>query len=255
LLRVKRCYAYRQQHSLRVFTFLLVDTVTFVQTLKALIVIVVPFFGARGRKMQADFGNAEVLSKMRYVTSTIIFQLHAVGGLAMMTQKSMRLRGHLRRVLEMLGVLKELNAQCVADTGSAMLSGSDIKFDSVTVETPTGNELVSDLTFTVVRNQNLIITGPNGSGKSSIFRCLGGLWRLKRGTITKPNGSGAAGLCGDVFYLPQKPYNVIGDLRDQLMHVFSLPPTPPPPIDKTVTDQLIYVGIAVSLEAVLAVEV
>ena len=54
--------------------------------------------------MQAQFGNAEILSKMRYVTSTIIYQLHAVGGLALITQKTMRLRGHFRRVMEMLGV-------------------------------------------------------------------------------------------------------------------------------------------------------
>ena len=38
-----------------------------------------------------------------------------------------------------------------------------------------------------------------------------------QGTITKPN-SGNRGLCGEVFYLPQKPYSVIGTLREQITY-------------------------------------
>ena len=45
---------------------------------------------------------------------------------------------------------------------------------------------------------------------------LGGLWHTKRGTITKPSSDN--GLFEDVFYLPQKPYNVLGTLRDQLTY-------------------------------------
>jgi ABC-type uncharacterized transport system fused permease/ATPase subunit len=54
--------------------------------------------------------------------------------------------------------------------------------------------------------------GHNGSGKSSIFRCLGGLWKIPDGgTITKPP-------LDDLFYIPQKPYNVFGTLADQLTY-------------------------------------
>jgi hypothetical protein len=62
------------------------------------------------------------------------------------------------------------------------------------------------------------LTGCNGSGKSSLFRCLGALWEVPEGgTITKPGGN-ASGLNAGVFYLPQKPYNVIGTLADQLAY-------------------------------------
>ena len=57
----------------------------------------------------------------------------------------------------------------------------------------------------------------DGAGKSSIFRCLGGLWTIPHGTITKP-GSAESGLDQEVFYLPQKPYNVLGTLYDQLTY-------------------------------------
>ena len=87
------------------------------------------------------------------------------------------------------------------------------------------------MTFRVDPGTNLLLTGPNGAliqsfitpitrhtnagaGKSSLFRALGGLWHVDRGTITKPSSD--SGLFEDVFYLPQKPYNVLGSLRDQV---------------------------------------
>lgn len=48
-------------------------------------------------------------------------------------------------------------------------------------------------------------------------RCLGGLWATLGGTITKP-GCADSGLHQDVFYIPQKPYNVVGTLHDQLTY-------------------------------------
>ena len=58
-----------------------------------------------------------------------------------------------------------------------------------------------------------------GAGKSSVFRCLGGLWTIPEGQISKPGSKdGKSGLSGSVFYLPQKPYNVLGTLFDQLTY-------------------------------------
>ena len=56
----------------------------------------------------------------------------------------------------------------------------------------------------------LTLMGAAGSLRSSIFRCLGGLWAIPTGTITKPGGSRADSMNAEIFYLPQKPYNVHG---------------------------------------------
>jgi ABC-type uncharacterized transport system fused permease/ATPase subunit len=51
-----------------------------------------------------------------------------------------------------------------------------------------------------------------------LFRCLGALWPVPPGgVITKPGGN-QAGLNESVFYLPQRPYSVLGTLRDQLSY-------------------------------------
>ena len=71
--------------------------------------------------------------------------------------------------------------------------------------------LVDDLSFEVPLGGKLLVTGHNGAGKSSIFRCLGGLWHLPRGTIRKPPLS-------QVLYMPQKPYSVVGTLSAQLTY-------------------------------------
>ena len=49
-----------------------------------------------------------------------------------------------------------------------------------------------------------------------MLRCLGGLWDIPTGRITKPGGE--SGLHTEVFYLPQKPYQVLGTLLDQITY-------------------------------------
>ena len=67
-------------------------------------------------------------------------------------------------------------------------------------------------------------------GKSSLLRALAGLWRVGSGTIyatwyeTSRNGRNSD-LSGNnnmkfqqVFFLPQKPYNIIGSIRQQIKY-------------------------------------
>ena len=62
---------------------------------------------------------------------------------------------------------------------------------------------------------NVVVTGPNGSGKSSLFRVLGELWPLQNGVIVKPSNE-------DILFVPQKPYLVLGTLRDQIIYPHSV---------------------------------
>jgi len=70
--------------------------------------------------------------------------------------------------------------------------------------------LVQNLDLKVLEGQNVLVTGPNGCGKTSLFRVLAGLWPPGAGTVECPLSS--------LMWLPQKPYLVVGTLRDQVTY-------------------------------------
>jgi len=100
-----------------------------------------------------------------------------------------------------------------------------IAFEDVTVQTPSGTTLLEHLTFRVSAGESMVVCGHNGAGKSSIIRCLSSLWPITQGKITRPSESSSQN--GDrfsnLYYLPQKPCNVMGSLSDQLTYPERLP--------------------------------
>jgi len=97
--------------------------------------------------------------------------------------------------------------------------GENISFEHIDVISPDGKLLAKDLTFTVKPGSNVMITGPNGAGKSSLFRLIGELWPPHRhgnmkSSIEKPKKR-------DILFVPQKPYLVLGTLRDQVIYPHS----------------------------------
>jgi len=131
-----------------------------------------------------------------------------------------KIQGPAFRIVELLQALKDVTKRDAAEQDANFKDNNCIAFEKVDVFTPTGNLLVKNLTFEVTgNNDSLLLTGHNGAGKSSIFRCLAGLWKIPAGEITKPMSKiNPNSLSGDVFYLPQKPYNVVGTLIDQLIY-------------------------------------
>lgn len=86
-----------------------------------------------------------------------------------------------------------------------------IEFKNVTIHTPrVDNPIIKDLSFSHVEG-GLLITGPSGRGKTSILRVLSGIWVFGEGTITRPKPE-------DCLFIPQKPYLILGSLRNQLLY-------------------------------------
>ena len=167
----------------------------------------------------------EEVAAMRYSWHMMIEMLVANGNLLTMHAQSQHMIGVSKRICTLLDGLDQIQTDRAEMQATTMLEGQKIKFEKAEIWTPMQRNtkqkklLVRDLSFELNHGSSLLLTGHNGAGKSSIFRVLGGLWTTPTGTITKP-GAGLAGtaLSRDIFYLPQKPYNVLGSLRANITY-------------------------------------
>jgi len=160
--------------------------------------------------------SAMLFSEMRFVTEYFIRAMSAQGVVIQVLRQLMQMQGPAGRLTELFDTLQKFDTQLEEST--QFIDDNQIAFENVDVYTPTDVLLLKNLNFSIKLGESLLLTGCNGSGKSSIFRCLGGLWKIpSEGVITKPGG-GQSGLNKDVFYLPQKPYNVLGTLRAQMLY-------------------------------------
>ncbi len=106
-------------------------------------------------------------------------------------------------------------------------------FEQVSLETPDGKrKLVEELQLDIDPGKRLLIVGASGGGKSSLLRAFAGLWTLGKGSIRRPP-------LNDVLFLPQRPYMVVGTLRDQLMY----PHGNPQLSDQDLADALVTVRL------------
>ncbi len=87
-----------------------------------------------------------------------------------------------------------------------------LAFRNVSLMTPNYQRtLIKNLVVEVSPGEGLLIVGPSGCGKSSLLRAIAGLWDTGTGTIVRPKLT-------EILFLPQRPYLVLGSLRDQLLY-------------------------------------
>lgn len=98
-----------------------------------------------------------------------------------------------------------------------LTTGDCIALENLTLQTPNYQRtLIHNLSLEVPAQTGLLIVGPSGCGKSSLLRAIAGLWQSGSGTIQRPS-------VGDMLFLPQKPYMILGSLRDQLLYPHAKP--------------------------------
>lgn len=87
-----------------------------------------------------------------------------------------------------------------------------LSFDNLTLQTPNYQRtLIKDLSLSLQPGQGLLIMGASGCGKSSLLRAIAGLWNSGSGRINRPD-------LDDILFLPQRPYMILGSLKEQLLY-------------------------------------
>ena len=96
-----------------------------------------------------------------------------------------------------------------------ILKENRLAFENLTVQTPNYEKtLFQNLSLELQAGQSLLVMGDSGCGKSSLLRVLAGLWNSGTGVIVRPE-------LEEILFLPQRPYMILGTLREQLIYPHS----------------------------------
>jgi ABC-type uncharacterized transport system fused permease/ATPase subunit len=108
--------------------------------------------------------------------------------------------------------LDRLSSVCNAPPAAQIevIRDSPLALQQLTVRIPqTEKILIQDLSLTLLPEKSLLVMGESGVGKSSLLRTIAALWQSGSGTIVSPPSQ---------LFLPQRPYMLLGSLRQQLLY-------------------------------------
>jgi putative ATP-binding cassette transporter len=162
------------------------------------IVLFPQYFGGQieyGDMVQANFAFAQVYAAL----SLIVSQIEPITGFA--------------AGVERLSTFNDaIGARHQPVPGITCQESDRFALERMTLLTPDRTRvLIQDLTMELSRSDNLVVVGQSGVGKSSLLRAIAGLWTQGTGVVIRPP-------LAQILFLPQKPYMLLGSLRDQLLY-------------------------------------
>ena len=148
-----------------------------------------------GRFIQAGFA-------FNMVEGSLLFVVNRIDELAQFTAGVGRLEGFQSKVEQ---VSREASPDRITSRDAIVVRHADL--------TPPGGEqpILRDLSLSIGEADRLLVVGPSGCGKTSLLRMISGLWAPSRGAVERP-------ATGELLFIPQKPYMLLGSLREQLCY-------------------------------------
>ncbi len=166
--------------------------------------VIAPIYFARevdfGVFGQAFIAFSQVLGSVSYIVNNI--------------DRLAAFSASISRLEAFQGKVDEIASRKIENSNDSFVEQeeSSIVINNVDLVPPNSDRsLIKGLSLEVGPSQRLLVVGPSGCGKTSFLRMVSGLWQPSLGDVQRPRIS-------DLMFIPQKPYMILGSLREQLCY-------------------------------------